>query len=256
MAGWASAAVLLLIPLVAMQFTDEVKWDVFDFAAFGSMLLGAGVLCELAVRMTFNAAYRFAVGIAVAAAFLLIWVNLAVGIIGSEDNPANLMYAAVLAIAAVGAVIGRFQPAGMARALSAAALAQALVGIIALAAGSVLRTRIFRKLSCSRPVFLERCGSCRPICSGGPHMIVPRQALQARLTARRFRKPAASLEDSESALARTPSEDTRVSLANARRKFAAALSSANVVSHMARSIRRSPSEISPRRSAACFRCGD
>lgn len=136
MAGWALAAALLLLPLVAMQFTDEVNWDLFDFAAFASMLLGAGVLCELAMRMTFNAAYRFAVGIAVAGAFLLIWVNLAVGIIGSEDNPANLMYAAVLAIAVIGAVIGRFQPIGMARALSVTALAQALVGIIALAAGS------------------------------------------------------------------------------------------------------------------------
>lgn len=134
-AGWTTAAALLLLPLVAMQFTDEVNWDVLDFAVFGSMLLGAGVICELAVRMTGSTAYRSAVGVAVAAGFLLIWVNLAVGIIGTEDNPANLMYGGVLAIAIIGAVMGRFHPAGMARALSVTAFAQALVGIIALAAG-------------------------------------------------------------------------------------------------------------------------
>jgi fatty acid desaturase len=62
-------------------------------------------------------------------------VNLAVGIIGSEDNPANLMYGGVLAVSAIGVSIARFQPAGMARALSATAFAQALVGVIALTAG-------------------------------------------------------------------------------------------------------------------------
>jgi hypothetical protein len=62
-------------------------------------------------------------------------MNLAVGIIGSEDNPANLMYGGVLAVAIVGAVVARFQPHGMARALVATALAQALAGAIALMAG-------------------------------------------------------------------------------------------------------------------------
>jgi hypothetical protein len=85
--------------------------------------------------MTGNALYHAAVGVAVAAAFLLVWINLAVGIIGSEDDPANLMYGGVLAVAIIGAVVGRFQPAGMARALSATALAQALIGVIALTAG-------------------------------------------------------------------------------------------------------------------------
>jgi hypothetical protein len=69
------------------------------------------------------------------AAFILIWMNLAVGIIGSEDNPANLMYGGVLAVAIVGAGIVRFQPRGMARALAATALAQTSVGVIALVAG-------------------------------------------------------------------------------------------------------------------------
>lgn len=62
-------------------------------------------------------------------------MNLAVGIIGAEDNPANLMYGGVLAVGVIGAIIARFQPDGMARALFATALAQALVAVIALIAG-------------------------------------------------------------------------------------------------------------------------
>jgi ABC-type uncharacterized transport system permease subunit len=62
-------------------------------------------------------------------------MNLAVGIIGSEDNPANLMYGGVLAAAITGAFIVRSRPHGMARVLVATAFAQALVGLIALVAG-------------------------------------------------------------------------------------------------------------------------
>jgi hypothetical protein len=132
---WGTAALILLLPLVAMQFTHEVVWDETDFIVFGAMLAVACGTFELATRMTGNILYRAAVCVAVAAAFILIWINLAVGIIGSEDNPANLMYGGVLAVAIIGAVIGRFQPVGMARALAATALAQTLVGAIALTAG-------------------------------------------------------------------------------------------------------------------------
>jgi hypothetical protein len=85
--------------------------------------------------MTRNSAYRAAVGVAVAAAFILVWMNLAVGVIGTEDNPLNLMYGGVLGIALVGAVIARFRPPGMARVLVATAVAQAGVAVIAQVAG-------------------------------------------------------------------------------------------------------------------------
>lgn len=133
-APWAIAAFLLL-PLAAMQFTGEVNWDETDFVVMSAMLFGACGVFELAARMTGNIAYRAAAGLAVVATFLLIWINLAVGIIGSEDNPANLMYFGVLAVGITGAFIADFQPHGMARALIATALAQASVGIIALIAG-------------------------------------------------------------------------------------------------------------------------
>jgi hypothetical protein len=75
-AVWGTAAFLLLLPLVAMQFTNEVRWDESDFAVFGAMLVAAGGTFELAARMTSNTAYRAAVGVAVAAAFILVWMNL------------------------------------------------------------------------------------------------------------------------------------------------------------------------------------
>ena len=118
-----------------MQFTDEVNWDVVDFAFFGAMLVGAGVTYELAARKTGDTAYRAAVGVALAAAFILVWVNRAVGIIGTESDDANLMYGGVLAVGIIGAIIARLQSHGMARALFATALAQALVAVIALTAG-------------------------------------------------------------------------------------------------------------------------
>ena len=134
-AFWTVAALILLLPLVAMQFTDEIVWDVADFAFAGALLVGVGVAFELAVRMTGNRAYRAAVSVALAAAFLLIWVNAAVGIIGSENNDANLMFGGVLAAGIFGALIARFQPHRMACALVATALAQMLVSVIALIAG-------------------------------------------------------------------------------------------------------------------------
>jgi len=71
-------------------------------------------------------AYRFAVGVALTTAFILLWVNGAVGIIGDESNDANIMYFGVLAVGFIGAIIARFRPLGMARALYAMALAQVL----------------------------------------------------------------------------------------------------------------------------------
>lgn len=139
---WGTAAFLLLLPLVAMQFTKEVAWTPFDFIVAGILLLAACGTCEFGARMSSSTAYRAGIGIAVVAGFLLVWINLAVGIIGTEDDPANLMFGGVLAVAAVGAFISRFKPRGMARALVATAVAQVLVGVIALVAGLGLEAAV------------------------------------------------------------------------------------------------------------------
>jgi hypothetical protein len=130
-----ATAFILLVPLVAMQFTDEVAWGVFDFAVAGFLMGGTGLSYVLVARGAGNIAYRAAVGVALAAALLLVWLVLAVGVIGETGDRADLMYGGVLAVGIIGAGLARFQPHGMARALLAMALAQALVAVIALIAG-------------------------------------------------------------------------------------------------------------------------
>jgi hypothetical protein len=130
-----ATAFVLSLPLLAMQFSDEVVWDVADFAVACVLLFGAGLTYELIAGKAGTFAYRAAVGVAMAAALLLVWMNLAVGIIGNEENPANLMYVGVLVVGIIGTLVARFQPHGMARALFATALAQILVAVIALVTG-------------------------------------------------------------------------------------------------------------------------
>ena len=86
-----ATGIILLLPLIAMQYTDEVVWDLADFVVAGVLLFGTGLAYELMARKGGTVAYRAAVGIALATVFLLVWVNGAVGIIGSENNDANLM---------------------------------------------------------------------------------------------------------------------------------------------------------------------
>ncbi len=133
-AAWSAAVFILLLPLVAMQFTDEVNWTAGDFAFAGALILAVGLPFELMVRKTGDTVYRAAAGVALAAVFLLLWLSAGVGIIGADGDPANLMYLGVLAVGLLGVLGARFQPGGMARAMFATALAQALVAGIALIA--------------------------------------------------------------------------------------------------------------------------
>ena len=132
---WVTAALILLLPLIAMQFTDEVNWKVADFAILGILLAGVCATYEIVVRKTGDKAYRAGVAVALLGAFLLFWVNGAVGIIGSENNDVNMAYFALLAIGILGAFIVRFQSRGMAQVLFAMAMAQALIAVFAMIAG-------------------------------------------------------------------------------------------------------------------------
>jgi len=76
-------ALLLLIPLIAMQFTDEVNWSIFDFVIAGTLLFGTGVLCELALRKIKSFKYRLAILTCILLVLLAIWAELAVGIFGT-----------------------------------------------------------------------------------------------------------------------------------------------------------------------------
>lgn len=130
---WAIAvAALLMVPLVAMQFTTEVQWTGFDFIFAAVLLFGTALAYELISRKFSNAAYRFAVALAVVMVLLLIWVNGAVGIIGNEGNPINGLYFGVILVGLVGAIVARLRPLGMSLTMFAMAVAQMAVPVIAL----------------------------------------------------------------------------------------------------------------------------
>ncbi len=136
LAVWAALiAIVLAIPLVAMQFTAEVKWDAFDFVFAAVLMSAVAIPYELVTRRSGNIAYRAAVGLALAAGFFLIWANGAVGILGDEGEPPNMMFHGVILIGVLGAALSRFRSKEMAAAMLVTALAQVSAGMVALIAG-------------------------------------------------------------------------------------------------------------------------
>jgi hypothetical protein len=127
-AAWSIPVLLLLLPFVAMRFTAEVNWTASDFVFAGVLFGSVGLGLEFTVRKSESMPYRLGAALAVFASFLTIWVNAAVGMIG--NGPYNLLFGGVLLIALVWAIAARFEPAGMARAMVAAAIAQAVLSTI------------------------------------------------------------------------------------------------------------------------------
>jgi hypothetical protein len=121
---------MLSVPAFAMRFAPGAgfDWSPMDFGVMGVLLGGVGLGVELVVRASSSLAWRAGAVVAVLAAFLTLWVNLAVGMIGSEDNPYNFIFLGVLALGLAGALVARFRAANMARAMLAAAIAQAAAG--------------------------------------------------------------------------------------------------------------------------------
>ena len=106
--------------------------------AFEFMLLGAGLMVlvlgarRLIKRMPGNRPYKYGLILAIAATFLTIWVNGAVGIIGSENNDANAMYLAIIIVALVGSVVVQFRPAGMVWVTGMNAMGMIVIAFLAL----------------------------------------------------------------------------------------------------------------------------
>ncbi len=132
---WGGAVALLLLPLVAMQFTAEVNWDGFDFLVMGGMLLTVCVAYEVSARIARSNAYMLAAGMAVGGAFMTVWANGAVGIIGSEDNPANAIFYWVLAFELIASLLVLFRARPMAWVMVGTAVAQLGVCVYAWMAG-------------------------------------------------------------------------------------------------------------------------
>lgn len=70
---------LLLIPLIAMQFTPEVRWTLSDFVIMGALIFGTGFLVETILRT--GARYRLLLAVLAGLAFLWLWIELAVGLV-------------------------------------------------------------------------------------------------------------------------------------------------------------------------------
>lgn len=130
-----TTGLLLLIPLIAMQFSGEVVWTLSDFIFAGILIFGTGLAYKLITRKSGDIAYRVAIGFALFTGLFLIWVNAAVGLIGSEDNPINLLYFGVVFVGIIGSFLARFRPQGLSRTMIAMAITQAFIAATALIGG-------------------------------------------------------------------------------------------------------------------------
>lgn len=133
-ARWGTAGALLCVPAIAMRFPGSgFDWSAIDFVVMGTLFAAILGAYEFLSSRAPGFTYRAASGLTTLGLFLLIWMNLAVGVIGTEQNDANAMFAAVIAIVVGGGILARFRPKGMRLTLFTAAAAQAAIGMIAVA---------------------------------------------------------------------------------------------------------------------------
>lgn len=76
-------ALILSIPLVAMQFSDEVDWGLHDFIVIGALLFGTGMIYEFGIKKLRTTTQQMIAAAILLAVLLLIWAELAVGVFGS-----------------------------------------------------------------------------------------------------------------------------------------------------------------------------
>jgi len=135
-----ATAIILLIPLSAKLITEEMAWTLSDFIFMGLLIFCTGTTYTLITRLLAprfgdNIIYRVAIGLSLFAGLFLIWSNLAVGIIGSEDNLINGLYYGVIFVGIIGAFMSRFKPKGMSLSLLAMALTQGIITLFAFIKG-------------------------------------------------------------------------------------------------------------------------
>lgn len=128
---WGGAAALYAVPVVAKLTVEGMLWDETDFIFAAVVIFGSALLVEIGLRLSHDIAYRAGVAIAVGATFLTVWSNAAVGIIGNEDNPLNLMYFAALAAIGLAVLASRFRAGALSKILFAMAAAQFAIAAIA-----------------------------------------------------------------------------------------------------------------------------
>lgn len=76
-------ALLLLVPFIAMFFTNEVNWKLSDFIIAGGLLFGTSLITDFVIRKVQNVNSRIAILLLIGIALFLIWIELAVGLFGT-----------------------------------------------------------------------------------------------------------------------------------------------------------------------------
>lgn len=133
-AGWSAAAALLALPAIAMRFTNEVNWTGSDFLFAAILLFVTGLAAEGALRLARSWPQLVGFGFATFTAFFTIWVNLAVGIIGSEDETINVGFLVLLLMAIVASAVRLFKPRAMSVITGVLAVSQLAMGMAAMRA--------------------------------------------------------------------------------------------------------------------------
>jgi hypothetical protein len=132
-----AAALLFAAPWLAMQAGTDVQWSGFDFMIWGTMLIVAGAVADFALRAARRSTSALAGLIAIGAGFFTVWANLAVGIIGNENDPHNVPFLLVPAVALIGGFLGRLRARPMALVMVAAATMQLVAALLAISDGRV-----------------------------------------------------------------------------------------------------------------------
>lgn len=112
-----------------------MNWTLFDFVFAGAMLSILALAIWFLLKGPQSLAYRLGVGIGIVASMLIVWITGAVGIIGGEQNDANMLYIGVIALMLLGAALTRARARPMAWVLAASAFATASIGLVATLAG-------------------------------------------------------------------------------------------------------------------------
>ncbi len=134
---------LLLTPLVAMQFTREVQWNEADFIIAFAIIGITGALAELNIVLTSNRFSRAGGLVAILAGCLVFWSNLGIGMIGNRENSVNLLFGLVLLIAIVGAWLSSVHRNALPTAMLAAGTLQCAIGLLAGIWGSDVQGGVF-----------------------------------------------------------------------------------------------------------------
>lgn len=124
-------AAVLLIPLIAKFTVPDFGWSNGDFIAAYVMMFVPSLAFLVISHTAKNNEYKYALALALLGAFLMIWIGGAVGIIGTEDNPANVVFFWVLVTGFLSSCLSMFRPVGMSRAMFLTAAAQVAAPIVA-----------------------------------------------------------------------------------------------------------------------------